>query len=73
MPCPVNIDIPRIFEIYNDAIMYGDIETAQSIFSNEKRRIDICTECGSCESLCGRRLPILEFLRAAHQLLAVDQ
>ncbi|MFC1839110.1 aldo/keto reductase, partial [Thermodesulfobacteriota bacterium] len=24
MPCPVNLDVPRIFEIYNDAVIYKD-------------------------------------------------
>jgi len=24
MPCPVGIDAPRIFELNNEAVMYGD-------------------------------------------------
>jgi len=70
MPCPAGIDIPRIFEIYNDAIMYGDTETARSIYRNEQHDIDSCTECGSCMNLCGRRLPILDWLKKAYQLLS---
>ena len=73
MPCPADIDVPRIFEIYNDAVMYGDTETAGSIYYNERHRIDICTECGSCENLCGRRLTILDWLRTANELLAEDR
>jgi predicted aldo/keto reductase-like oxidoreductase len=73
MPCPLGIDVPRIFEIYNDAIIYDDVETARAIYHNEQHSIDNCVECSSCESLCGRRLPILEWLKKAYQLLAEDK
>jgi len=70
MPCPPGIDVPRIFELYNDAIMYGDIETARSIYDMEQHNIDSCTECGVCVDACGREIAILDWLKAAHQLLA---
>jgi len=70
MPCPQGIDVPRIFELYNDAIMYGDVKTARSIYSIEQHRIDSCTECGVCVNTCGRRINILDWLKTAHQLLA---
>jgi len=31
MPCPEGIDVPRIFELYNDAFIYEDVETARAI------------------------------------------
>jgi len=70
MPCPEGIDVPRIFELYNDAIMYGDVKTARSIYSIEQHRIDSCTECGVCMNTCGRRIDILDWLKAARKLLA---
>jgi len=70
MPCPQGIDVPRIFELYNDAIMYGDVKTARSIYSIEQHCIDSCTECGVCVNTCGRRINILDWLKTAHQLLA---
>lgn len=63
MPCPQGIDVPRIFEIYNDAIMYNDIDTARSIYSMEQHRIDNCNECGVCEDACGREIAILDWLK----------
>ncbi len=68
MPCPQGIDIPRIFEIYNDAIMYDDAETARSLYSAEQHHIEDCTECGSCMKNCGRKINIMEFLKNAYQL-----
>jgi len=70
MPCPEGIDVPRIFELYNDAVMYDDIETARSLYRIERHNIDGCTECGACAKACGLRIAILDWLKKAHQLLA---
>jgi predicted aldo/keto reductase-like oxidoreductase len=72
MPCPQDIDVPRIFELYNDAIMYGDTGTARSIYRLERHHFDNCNECGTCENACGRKLPLLDWLRKARQLLVED-
>jgi predicted aldo/keto reductase-like oxidoreductase len=60
MPCPQGVDVPRLFELYNDAAMYGDMETARAIYKMEKHDIDSCDQCGLC--VCGRDIPILEWL-----------
>lgn len=73
MPCPQGIDVPRIFELYNDAIMYDDVKTAQSIYLREQHRIEDCTECGLCVDACGRRINILDWLRAAQKLFGVNK
>jgi predicted aldo/keto reductase-like oxidoreductase len=63
MPCPEEIDVPRIFEIYNDAHMYGDMKTAYSTYIDERHHIENCTECRLCEERCVKRLPIVEWLK----------
>ena len=70
MPCPEGIDVPRIFELYNDAIMFDDAKTGRSIYRNERHHADMCTECGACEKACAKRLAIIDWLRRTHQLLA---
>jgi len=71
MPCPQAIDIPRIFEIYNDAIIYDDVKTSSAIYKDERHNADRCNECGSCERRCSRSvpLPIISWLKTAHKLL----
>ena len=61
MPCPLDIDVPRLFELYNDAVMYDDMETARAIYRREGHDITLCNECGAC--VCGRDIPILDWLR----------
>ena len=69
MPCPQGIDVPRIFELYNDAIIYSDAKTARSLYRSEQHRLDTCTECSACENTCAKRLAMLDLLKAARQLL----
>ncbi|MCK4368267.1 MAG: aldo/keto reductase [Dehalococcoidales bacterium] len=63
MPCPQGIDVPRIFELYNDAIMYDDMETARSIYRMEQHNIDSCNECGACVDACGKEIAIMDWLK----------
>jgi predicted aldo/keto reductase-like oxidoreductase len=70
MPCPQDIDVPRIFEIYNDAVMYGDTATARAIYRLEKHHLDDCTDCASCVNACGKKIPITDWLKKARSLLA---
>jgi hypothetical protein len=68
MPCPHNIDVPRIFELYNDAIIYDNLEIPRAIYRDEGHRIQDCDECGSCVKACGRRIPITKWLGKARRL-----
>ncbi len=69
MPCPQHIDVPRIFEIFNDAFIYNDIKMAQSIYIDEQHQLDHCTECGICEKACAKKLPIIDWLKKIKQML----
>jgi len=68
MPCPQGIDVPRLFELYNDAIMYGDIETARSIYDMEQHDIDNCNECGVCVDACGKEIAIVDWLKKLSEI-----
>jgi predicted aldo/keto reductase-like oxidoreductase len=72
MPCGLGIDAPRIFEIYNDAVMYNDAATGREIYRLEHHNIDACNECGTCASKCGLGFPIPAWLKKARELLAGD-
>jgi predicted aldo/keto reductase-like oxidoreductase len=71
MPCPNGVNIPRIFEIYNDLTMYGDERTARMLYGwlSEEQRANQCIECGQCEELCPQTIPIPEWLKKVHPVL----
>ncbi len=73
MPCPNGVDIPRVFQLYNDSIMYEDIKTGRfmynSPFFEEKQRASNCEECGECLEKCPQKIDIPEWLKKAHGTL----
>ena len=72
MPCSSGVEIPDIFEIYNDAITYGDSTEARwryRQFINEEQRADRCTKCGECADVCPQQIDIPSWLEKAHALL----
>ncbi|MDY6935157.1 MAG: aldo/keto reductase [Spirochaetota bacterium] len=74
MPCPNSVNIPRIFEIYNEAVMYNDPRTGRFFYRgamglSEGERANNCVECGECEEKCPQDIPIMEWLVKAHALL----
>jgi len=77
MPCPNGVDIPRIFELYNDAIMYNDTRHPRWAYKGnipgilkEEARADKCIECGECVEKCPQKLPVPELLKKAHEYLS---
>ena len=70
-PCPSEIEIPRIFEIYNESAMYADTEQARFHYSQiaETHRANHCQECGECEEKCPQQIEIIEWLKKAHAVL----
>ncbi len=74
MPCPNGVAIPRIFELYNEAVMYNDYQSPRFFYQisagmKPAQRADQCTLCGECEALCPQDIPIQECLKKAHALL----
>jgi uncharacterized protein len=70
MPCHTDIDVPRVFEIYNDAVMYDDTAMARAVFRLENHHLDDCNECNTCVNACGKKIPITDWLKKARVLLS---
>jgi predicted aldo/keto reductase-like oxidoreductase len=72
MPCPAGIDVPRFFEIYNDAAMYDDLETARLLCAYERINPGDCTGCYECELRCAKRLSIVDWLASGREFLGLS-
>jgi len=75
LPCPSGVNIPRVFDIYNDAIIYGSEERAQMVYNNfmsEDERANLCTECGECLEKCPQEIEIPDWLAKAHEMLCQE-
>jgi predicted aldo/keto reductase-like oxidoreductase len=74
MPCPNEVDIPYIFQKYNEARVYGLWDVSRRSYREWRRRsgkrADACVECGLCEEKCPQHIPIREQLAEAHAALS---
>ncbi len=71
-PCPSGVDIPRNFELYNEALVYRQLARTQRSYREilaAEKRADKCTQCGECEPKCPQHLPIPEWLAKVEALL----
>jgi predicted aldo/keto reductase-like oxidoreductase len=76
LPCPNGVNIPRVFEIYNDLMMYGDEQGAQMVYNNfleAEARADNCIECGECLEQCPQNIEIPDWLAKVHEVLCKEE
>jgi predicted aldo/keto reductase-like oxidoreductase len=72
MPCSGGVEIPRILQMYNEAMMYENPRVARWAYGElkEEQRADQCTKCGECMDACPQEMDIPEWLEKAHMFLA---
>ena len=73
LPCPQEVSIPNIFQLYNDLYVFGTEENCKEAYEKYiENGIDAsqCIECGICEGMCPQNLEIIEHLKDAHEVLS---
>jgi uncharacterized protein len=72
-PCPQEVNIPFVFQKYNEARVYGLWDASRGAYQawrfTSGKPADACIECGECETKCPQHLPIREQLKDAHAAL----
>lgn len=68
MPCPVNVDIPGNFTVYNEYYMLYTADTEKALKDRYnslkgKHAASQCIECGECETHCPQGINIREDLK----------
>ncbi len=72
MPCPNGVKIPDNFDVYNEGVIYADLEGsrfAYGRFIDEKNRASACKQCGKCEDKCPQKIPIMKWMPEVHAVL----
>ena len=70
MPCPCGIDAPRIVELINDDCMFADSRIAKFQYNLENHQSIECVQCGICNKLCPKRIPLQEIVNIANEKYA---
>jgi len=75
LPCPKGVNIPKVFEIFNNTCAYQnpEIEKKQYQFLSETERAENCVSCGRCEPLCPQKIKIPEELKKAAKALSNNE
>jgi hypothetical protein len=74
-PCSSEVDISRVFGLYNQARTYGLWGQARNAYAGllkKEKAADKCTECEECLEKCPQDIPIPERLKEAHAALRGD-
>lgn len=76
LPCPSNVAIPNIFELYNHTYMFDSLDEAKiSYKAYKEKNIDasMCIECGACEEICPQHLSIIDSLKDAEAVFMKER
>lgn len=67
MPCPVGINIPELFEIYNRSAVIGK-DKAKELYETLEKQAVHCKSCKHCEIECPQHIVISEVMKEVSQL-----
>ena len=70
MPCPVGVDIPSNFRVWNTYHMYQNYNQVQWSWENElgeEKQAKNCIKCGKCEQACPQKLAIRDDLEKVQE------
>ena len=70
-PCPKDIDIARVFHMYNLHKIYGLTDFVKKEYNEMKVRPADCISCGKCVKKCPQFIKIPDKLREAESALGV--
>jgi predicted aldo/keto reductase-like oxidoreductase len=71
MPCPNGVWIPHMFDLYNRAVVCGELDKARQSYNEPRRpgedvRAAACIACHECEELCPQKIPIVDWMQEIH-------
>ncbi|NMD35779.1 MAG: aldo/keto reductase [Planctomycetes bacterium] len=73
LPCPNGVDIPRNFQLYNDARLFGEVgrQLNRNLYAQlaAEKRASACLRCGECETRCPQRIAVGEQMEKVAQAL----
>jgi predicted aldo/keto reductase-like oxidoreductase len=72
LPCTVEINIPRLFGMFNEARMYGTLDDARKWYGkmDAEKQASACIDCDICESKCPQHILISDMMIKVDAVMA---
>jgi len=72
LPCSQGVNIPKIFSIYNQSKIDGNLDKALSSYQSlpDDQKVDKCINCGQCVKACPQNIDIPTHLATIHKKLS---
>jgi hypothetical protein len=70
LPCPQGLDIPALFDFYNDDLLIAGLDWNRSVYQSKaanKQGGDRCSSCGHCVDRCPQKLAVPELMKELHK------
>lgn len=67
--CPMQIDIPTAFSLYNEANKFRNPDSQRRSYDRSCANIADCIECGQCENACPQHLEIPKLLKKVREYM----
>lgn len=75
MPCPHGVQIPVNLAVYNDGIVYGNLDQAKEFYNHFQKKessAGACTQCMECLEKCPQKIDIPGWMTQIHSKLFVQ-
>ncbi|MCI8553875.1 MAG: aldo/keto reductase [Clostridiales bacterium] len=69
MPCPFGVDIPGVFDAYNQTVSRGD-QAASERYAVLEGGASLCRACRRCEKACPQGIAVSERMPVIHEYFA---
>jgi len=71
LPCPNDLNIPRLFDMLNTGTMYNELDQARERYGrlSDEEKAAACVQCRECEEKCPQHIPISEWMVHVHEVL----
>lgn len=75
MPCPNGVNIPGVFALLNQGVMYNAMAEVRQAYADmpEAERASACIQCRICEEKCPQAIPISQWMPLVHAVLGEGQ
>ena len=75
LPCPQGVNIPRVFDYYNRAAVYDDLQGSRdgyARFFDDAEKAGNCIQCEECVPKCPQNIPISDWMPVIEDVLGSD-